>query len=60
TFNQPCIKNMGINDLKVFFTGRNLATITGWKGGDPKLGNILTSGTYPVATTLSLGANISF
>lgn len=60
TFNQPCIKNMGINNLRVFFTGRNLLTITGWKGGDPELGNILTAGTYPVATTLSLGANISF
>lgn len=60
TFNMPGIKNIGINRLKVFFSGKNLATITGWKGGDPELGNVLTSGTYPVATTLSLGANISF
>ncbi len=60
TFNMPAIKNIGINTLRVFFTGKNLATITGWKGGDPELGNVLLSGTYPIATTLSLGANISF
>lgn len=60
TFRQPCIKNIGIENLKIFFTGKNIATITGWKGGDPELGNTLTSGTYPVATTLSLGVNVSF
>lgn len=60
TFKQPCIKKIGIDNLKVFFAGKNVLTITGWKGGDPELGNVLTSGTYPVSTTLSLGANISF
>ena len=59
-FKQPCIKKIGIDNLKVFFTGKNVLTITGWKGGDPELGNVLTSGAYPVSTTLSLGANISF
>ncbi|MDR2970282.1 MAG: TonB-dependent receptor [Tannerellaceae bacterium] len=58
--NLPAIKNSGIGALKVFFTGKNLATITGWTGGDPEIGNVLLSGTYPVATTFSLGANISF
>ncbi len=59
-FLQPGIKKIGINNLKVFFTGKNLATITGWKGGDPELGNHVIGGTWPVATTLSVGANISF
>lgn len=60
TFNQPKIKDFGIQSMKVFFTGKNLFTITGWKGGDPELGNTLLSGTWPVATTLSIGANLSF
>jgi TonB-linked SusC/RagA family outer membrane protein len=60
SFDMPCIKNTGIHTLRLFFTGRNLATVTGWKGGDPEMGNVLLSGTYPIATTLSLGANISF
>lgn len=60
TFNTPKIKNLGIKTLRVFFTGKNLLTLTGWEGGDPEMGNVLLSGTYPIATTLSLGANISF
>lgn len=60
TFNQPKIKDFGIQSMKVFFTGKNLFTVTGWKGGDPELGNTLLSGTWPVATTLSIGANLSF
>ncbi len=60
TFKQEALKNIGIKSLRTFFTAKNLATITGWKGGDPELGNTILSGTWPVATTLSLGANISF
>jgi TonB-linked SusC/RagA family outer membrane protein len=60
SFDMPCIRKIGIQTLRVFFTGRNLATITGWKGGDPEMGNVLLSGVYPVATTFSLGTNVSF
>lgn len=60
SFNSPRVKDMGIKTLRVFFTGKNLLTLTGWEGGDPELGSVLLSGTYPIATTFSLGANISF
>lgn len=60
TFTQPSIKRIGIDRLRLYFTGKNLLTITGWKGGDPEIGNTITEGTWPVATTLSLGVNISF
>lgn len=60
TFNSAKIKNFGINNLRVFFTGKNLLTITGWENGDPELGNTILSSTYPISTNLSLGANISF
>ncbi|MEI3055382.1 MAG: TonB-dependent receptor [Phocaeicola plebeius] len=60
TFNQPWVKKAGIGNLKVYVTGKNLATITGWEGGDPETGNTIFSGSYPVMTTLSMGLNLSF
>jgi len=60
TFRENWVKKAGIQNLKVFFTGKNLFTFTGWDGGDPEIGSTITSGTYPVMTTLSMGANISF
>lgn len=60
TFRSSKVKNLGINNLRVFFTGKNLFTITGWKGGDPELGSTIISSVYPISTSLSLGANISF
>ena len=59
-FDMPKIKNFGINSLRVFFTGKNLFTITKWEGGDPELGSTILTNAYPVATSFSLGANISF
>lgn len=60
TFNQPWVKNMGINNFKLFITGKNLATITGWDGGDPETGNTALSDKYPIMTNVSLGLNLSF
>ncbi|MDR0750109.1 MAG: TonB-dependent receptor [Tannerellaceae bacterium] len=60
TVNSAKIKNLGVNNLRIFFTGKNLFTITGWENGDPELGNTILSATYPISTNLSLGANISF
>lgn len=60
TFNQPWVKNAGINKMKLFLTGKNLATLTGWEGGDPESGGTALGGSYPVSTTLSLGLNLSF
>lgn len=60
TFNQPWVKKAGINNFKMFITGKNLATLTGWDGGDPESGSTALSGTYPVMTSFSLGLNLSF
>lgn len=59
-FDSQRLKNFGINSLRVFFTGKNIFTITGWEGGDPELGSTILSSVYPISTNLSLGANISF
>lgn len=60
TFNQPWVKKAKINDLKAFITGKNIATITGWDGGDPESGGTMLSKTYPVMTNVSLGFNFNF
>ena len=60
TFNEAWLRRVKISKLKIFATGKNLATVTGWTGGDPELGNTILDSSYPVLTTLTLGANISF
>lgn len=60
TFDQPWVKKAKINNLKMFITGKNLATITGWKGGDPEFGNDASGWDKPVMTNVSLGLNFSF
>ncbi|WP_195280571.1 TonB-dependent receptor [Parabacteroides johnsonii] len=60
TFNQPWMKKVLMRSLKVFCSAQNILTITSWKGGDPETGATVWDNTYPVPTTFSLGANISF
>jgi TonB-linked SusC/RagA family outer membrane protein len=60
SFNQPWIKSRNIKTLKVFFNVQNLATFTGWTGGDPETGATVAGNTYPVSTTSSFGINLSF
>lgn len=59
-FTQPFIKAARISNLKVFLSAKNLATKTNWFGGDPEIGNGVRENTYPVPSTYSIGANISF
>ena len=53
-------EKIGLNTLKLFVSGKNLITFSGWDGGDPEIGNSIVAGTYPVMKSLSFGANISF
>ena len=54
------LKAFGINGLKLFLSAKNILTITNWQGADPETGAGVSSGTYPVLTSVSLGANINF
>ena len=47
------------SNMRVFFSGENLLTITSFPGQDPETGGI-GFGTYPIARLLSIGCNISF
>lgn len=49
-----------IKGLKLYFSGKNLFTITGWKGVDPETGAGLTSGSYPVMRSYTFGLNLTF
>lgn len=60
TFRQQWVKKQALNNMKVFMTVKNLATITNWKGGDPEVGTPVLGDTYPVLTSYSLGINLSF
>jgi len=60
TFRQPWVKAASINSLKVFISAKNLATKTNWFGGDPETGTPVRDNTFPVPSTYSIGANISF
>lgn len=60
SFNQSWIKAAKINNLKLFLSTQNLATFTNWFGGDPETGTPVRENTFPVPSTYSIGANISF
>ena len=60
SINAGWFKRNNINGVRVFAAARNLATITKWVGGDPETGTTVASNTYPVPTSISLGANFSF
>lgn len=60
TFREPWVQKLNIQNFKVFFTAKNLATITNWVGGDPEVGTAVREDKYPVLTSYSLGLNLSF
>lgn len=63
TFKQPWVTKMNISSLKVYAAAKNLFTISDWVGGDPEIAQTLGSGYsygYPLATSYSLGVNLSF
>ena len=46
--------------FRVFATAQNLATLTGYKGYDPEVAKGVDLGSYPMARTFLVGANITF
>ena len=60
TLNSEWMKKNHVNAVKLFVSGRNLATFTKWIGGDPETGTTVQSNILPVATNYAVGANFSF
>ena len=50
---------MDIQSLRIFISGKNLATFTKWRGQDPETGVGFTYG-LPVMRSYSVGLNVEF
>lgn len=59
TFNKSLLDRFNIRNLKVFISGKNLVTITKWRGWDPETGTGFTPG-MPVMASYTLGVNVEF
>ncbi len=58
--NTKFISKYKISNLKVYISGKNLATWTKWKGWDPETGKGITPNALPVIRSWTLGLEISF
>ena len=57
-FNKEILTKLGINNLKVYVSGKNLYTWTNFTGWDPEAGTLI--GGYPVMRSIIAGLNINF
>ena len=57
------MRRISANNFRIYVTGLNLFTVTGYSGMDPEdsdLGNTSRSGPYPITRSLIFGLNIGF
>ena len=62
SYNLPgdVLKNLNIQRLKVYISGKNLATWTNWPGWDPETGDPISRDGRPVMSSFTLGLNVEF
>ena len=69
TLPKKVVKKAGLESLRIFFSGQNLFTITGYSGYNPEVSNYNSNGaltqgvdygSYPLSKTYSFGLNVSF
>ncbi|MBO9592468.1 MAG: SusC/RagA family TonB-linked outer membrane protein [Niabella sp.] len=60
TFRQPWMQRLHLSNLRLFLSGKNMATFTRWDGGDPELGNTVRDNVIPVPATYSFGFSARF
>lgn len=53
-------KSAGINRCRLYVSGSNLLTLTGYTGYDPEVGSGVDYGNYPQSRTFTVGANFDF
>jgi hypothetical protein len=59
TFDKKILQKFDIGSLKVFVSGKNLATITKWRGWDPETGSGFAPG-RPLMANYTFGVNVEF
>jgi TonB-dependent starch-binding outer membrane protein SusC len=57
---QSIASKLGLQGLKVFVSGKNLATLTKWVGWDPETGSGLVTSGRPVMKGISVGLDVRF
>lgn len=67
TLPDGCLRKLGVNRMRVYCTGNNLATLTKYSGFDPEVSTMsspltpgIDFGAYPLSRTFIVGANITF
>ena len=60
TLDSGISQKLGAGQVRLFATAKNPAVFTKWVGGDPEVGGRMRENTMPVASTYSLGINVSF
>jgi len=55
-FDQSLVEKLGLTNLGLYVSGKNIATFTEWTGWDPELGN----SALPLPRTFVLGMNVGF
>lgn len=67
TFDQPWVKKANLQKLRLYLSGTDLFTVTGWSGLDPENGGTIAAGpsssrygSTPVFRSFTIGANITF
>lgn len=59
-FDSGFAESINIQSLKIYLSGRNLATFTDWIGPDPESGYNNINSIYPSARTIIAGIDLSF
>lgn len=60
-FNRSLIQKLGMQNLKLFVSGKNLFTITKWQGWDPETGQgVGANDPFPVMKSYAVGLEVSF
>jgi len=68
TLPKSILEKVNISNVRVYLSGQNLWTLTGYSGYDPEIGsfnqnpliNGVDNGRFPVASSFTLGANVNF
>ena len=58
-FDNSLISKIGIENFKLFVSGKNLLTFTRWDGWDPETGQGINSDAYPVMKSLNIGLELN-
>ncbi len=53
-------KKLGMQNIRIYMSGQNLFTLTGYSGLDPESTDLIDMGTYPQSRSFICGINLSF